>query len=125
MTGAGLAIVAALMAQAEPDRELTVKDINASVEAMAKFEQAARDGTDANKAAINVCRLLFSESVRGIDFTMKAFNNYTGPDRQILSFVCEGYMQGGYDTLKALKSTTRQSAPTSQSDSAANPPSGR
>lgn len=88
------------------NRELSTRDIQLSVELMSQFERATADGADPNARAIAVCRAAFSETLRGIDLTSKAIVAYRGPLRVVLSFTCQGYLQGAYDIMRGLKQTT-------------------
>jgi hypothetical protein len=75
-------------------------DVEQTVAAMNAYEQTARaDLGKAPEAALGVCRLAMSQSLRGIGRTAKAIRDYRGAGMEILTFECQGYMQGGYDAL--------------------------
>lgn len=97
--GIALALLASSPALA---REPQGQDISASSIAMARYRLAVAEDQSLIEPAQRVCRLAFSEGLRGLDITARALMGYNGPGHEVLSLVCAGYLQGATDMLKFI-----------------------
>nr|AGU09960.1 hypothetical protein [uncultured organism] len=72
-----------------------------SAKAFEQFVDAA--GIDPEmeaEKATNLCRLEYTEAVKGYSFTQDRVNSYKGPGALLLKIRCNGYLQGVLDILK-------------------------
>lgn len=79
--------------------ELTAKDIQLSAAAMSNFKLAVMTDASLIEPAKAICRIEFGEALRGLHETADAIKAYQGPGVEVLTFMCNGYLQGAYDIL--------------------------
>ena len=92
-----------LVAADLPRGAITADDVERSSQVEANFAYAAEnDKPDVLLSAMNVCRIAYSEALSGKHLTSDFIANYKGKRADVLSLVCNGYLQGASDTLHGL-----------------------
>lgn len=80
-------------------QEPTARDIQVSSAAMANYELAIVNEGNLVEAAKAVCRIEFSETIRGLSLTANAIKEYKGRHPEVITFMCNGYLQGATDVI--------------------------